>query len=126
VHIIVLGTEHDRDRIEIITDANPNSCVALLNYSIPNLAAILSRVDCLICNNSGALHLAAAVGTPTISTMGPTVAQRWWPRGEENIVIRKELPCIGCNSGVCRIGTHQCMRDITVEEMLAAVEEQIL
>jgi heptosyltransferase-2 len=121
VRIVVLGTEHDRDRIKIITDTNPNSCVALLNYSIPNLAAVLSRADCLICNNSGVLHLAAAVGTPTVSTMGPTVAERWWPRGKNHIVVRKSLPCIGCNSGTCRIGTHQCMNDITVDEFYAAV-----
>ena len=125
VHIVVLGTEHDCDRIKIITDSIGNSCIELLNCSLPNLAAILSRVDCLICNNSGALHLAAAIRTPTVSTMGPTVAERWWPQGEKNIVIRKKLPCIGCNSGVCRIGTHQCMRDITVEEMLVAVRKQI-
>jgi lipopolysaccharide heptosyltransferase II len=125
VRIVVLGTEHERDRIKIIADANPDSCVVLLNYSIPNLAAVLSRADCLICNNSGVLHLAAAVGTPTVSTMGPTVAERWWPRGKNHIVIRKPLPCIGCNNGTCRIGTHQCMIDITVEEMLVAVKKQI-
>jgi len=43
VRIVVLGTEHERDRIKIIADANPDSCVVLLNYSIPNLAAVLSR-----------------------------------------------------------------------------------
>jgi lipopolysaccharide heptosyltransferase II len=125
VRIVVLGTEHDRDRMKIITEYAGKSCIALFNYSIPNLAAVLSRAVCLICNNSGVLHLAAAVGTPTVSTMGPTVAERWWPRGEKNIVIRKDLPCIGCNSGTCRIGTLQCMRIITVEEMFVAARKQI-
>jgi lipopolysaccharide heptosyltransferase II len=125
VRIVVLGTEHDRDRMKIITEHAGKSCIALFNYSIPNLAAILSHADCLLCNNSGALHLAAAVGTSTVSTMGPTVAERWWPKGEKNIVIRKDLPCIGCNSGICRIGTHTCMAGISADEVFQAVKKQI-
>jgi hypothetical protein len=37
-------------------------------------------------------------------------------------VLRKNIPCIGCNSGTCLIGTHDCMTLITVEEMVEAAE----
>jgi len=125
VHVVVLGTEHERAAMKIIAEETNLQCNIFFNYSISNIAAVLSRADCLLCNNSGALHIAAAVGTRTVSTMGPTVAERWWPRGKNHIVIRKPLPCIGCNSGTCIVGTHQCMNDITVQEMFEAVKRQL-
>jgi ADP-heptose:LPS heptosyltransferase len=90
-----------------------------------HLIALIWRCDLLICNNSGPLHIAAALGTPTVSMMGPTIPERWWPRGEGHIVIRKDLPCMPCNEGRCPIGTHDCMRLITVQDVIDAVESQL-
>ncbi len=89
-------------------------------------AAFLSQLDLLVCNNSGPLHLACAVGTRTVSFMGPTRAGRWWPVGEGHRVLRRDdLPCIGCNSGICRTGTFDCMSGIRPEEVFRTVAEMI-
>jgi len=82
---------------------------------LDQLAALISRMNVLVCNNSGPLHIAAGLGVPTVSTMGPTDPLLWQPQGEGQIVIRKQVPCSPCSRGSCR--THRCMEEITVEEM---------
>ncbi|MBN2570315.1 MAG: glycosyltransferase family 9 protein [Deltaproteobacteria bacterium] len=85
-------------------------------------AAVLSCCNLLICNNSGPLHMAVALGVPTISFMGPTIKERWMPRGEIHAILRiDDLPCIGCNTGYCRIKTHDCMRFITPDMVMDCV-----
>ncbi|MFH0828283.1 MAG: glycosyltransferase family 9 protein, partial [Candidatus Omnitrophota bacterium] len=70
--------------------------------------------------NSGPLHIAAALGVSTVSTMGPTALDFWWPQGKNHIVIRRDLPCSPCDRAVCR--GHECLELISVEEMEKAVE----
>ncbi len=73
--------------------------------------ALQSRCSVFICNNSGPLHVAAALGIHTISFMGPTDKLRWMPIGRGHNVLRVDsLPCIGCKKGYCKIKTHDCMR----------------
>lgn len=90
---------------------------------IRRFAALLSHCSLFICNNSGPLHIAAGLGIPTISMMGPTIKERWMPIGDIHRVLRiDDLPCIGCNRGYCRIKTHDCMRLITPSMVLEAAE----
>ena len=70
--------------------------------------------------------MAVALGTPTISFMGPTIKERWMPIGDIHAILRiDDLPCIGCNLGYCKIKTHDCMRLITVDMVMKAVENPI-
>jgi ADP-heptose:LPS heptosyltransferase len=52
------------------------------------LALAIRGLDVLLCNNSGPLHVAGALGVPTLSTMGPTDPVRWWPVGLHQVVVR--------------------------------------
>jgi heptosyltransferase-2 len=99
--------------------------IVFLNQPLGDLLALFQSCHLLICNNSGPLHVATALGTPTVSTMGPTIPERWWPQGEDHLVLRKDLPCMPCNEGRCRLKTLDCMKLITVEDMIEAVETQI-
>ena len=107
----------------MIQERVPNRSVAVIDQPINVWAALLQRMDILICNNSGPMHIAAAVGTPTISFMGPTQYPRWKPWGEGHIIVRKNIPCIGCNNGFCRIKTHECMQRIEVSEVMQHLEQ---
>ena len=51
------------------------------------LATEIARLDVLLCNNSGPLHIAGALGVPTLSTLGPTNRAMWWPVGSEHEVV---------------------------------------
>ncbi len=48
---------------------------------------MLAASSVVVCNNTGPLHLAAALGVPTVSTMGPTVPWRWWPVSDEPAIV---------------------------------------
>ena len=89
--------------------------------SMGGLAALLAGARLLVANNSGPLHLATAVGTRTVSTMGPTLPAVWWPLGEGHTVLRHPLPCVPCNEGECRLGETPCLLAISVDEVWQAV-----
>ncbi|MFQ5900904.1 MAG: glycosyltransferase family 9 protein [Thermodesulfobacteriota bacterium] len=100
------------DHVSIISD-----------ISIRQLIAILGKCDLFLGNNSGPLHIAAALGLPTVSITGPTVFPLWLPYGDNHIVLRKELDCSPCNRAICL--DHSCMELITVEEVMEAVVKQL-
>jgi len=123
--IILMGGPKEEKLIEEIKASMTRPPITAIDQSLGNLLALIQACRLLICNNSGPLHMATAVGTATVSTMGPTIPERWRPQGDEHQVIRKELPCMPCNEGYCRLKTLDCMKSITVEDMLEAAERQI-
>lgn len=121
---ILFGGPGDRSVIDEILSRVPFSVITAIDSSIRRFFAILPHCRVLICNNSGPLHCAVALGVPTISFMGPTVKKRWMPVGNTHQVLRRDdLPCIGCNLGYCKINTHACMETITPEAVLAILKE---
>jgi heptosyltransferase II len=123
--VILIGSNSEKDIIEKVKSAMSSEPILFLGQPLKTLVALIQKSNLLICNNSGPLHIASALNVPTVSTMGPAIASRWWPHGKGHIVLRKDIPCIGCGEGYCRIKTHDCMRMITVEDMLDAVSEQL-
>jgi ADP-heptose:LPS heptosyltransferase len=121
---VVLGGEGDRALVEEVLEASAGAALRVGAGDVLQLAATLRGLDLVVANNSGPLHLAGLVGVPTLSFMGPTVRERWWPRGSRARVLRlDELPCIGCNLGWCKIGTHACMTGIASATAAAACQE---
>ena len=123
--LIYFGGPEDEALVnEICLKINKEVPIYIAN-DLRKFAALLSCCGILICNNSGPLHMAVALGTPTISFMGPTVKEKWMPMGGNiHKVLRiDDLPCIGCNLGYCKIKTHDCMRLITSSMVLGAVED---
>lgn len=84
-------------------------------------AVLIKRCNFLVSPDSGPMHLAQAVGTPTIALFGPADPSFTGPTGEKNIVIKKEMRCSPCKDYDC---LHtECMKAITVDDVLHAVEE---
>lgn len=95
----------------------PPSVLAAVDLALPELAALLAWAAVFVGNNSGPLHLAAALGRPTVSVMGPTVAARWTPRGPGHAVLRAPgLGCLGCARAACPLvrppGRALCMERV--------------
>ncbi|MDD5556509.1 MAG: glycosyltransferase family 9 protein [bacterium] len=86
------------------------------------LAALLGRLDLLVTNDTGPMHLAAAAGTRVVALFGPTNPDRTGPWGEGHRVLRAPVDCAPCYERECPRG-DDCMRAITVEAVLYAVEE---
>ena len=88
--------------------------------SLRQLAALLRRTNLLVTNDSGPMHLAAALGTPVVAIFGPTDPRRVGPYGDGHFVLRKAVDCSRCNRNRCaREGA--CMKAIEVDEVVDAV-----
>jgi heptosyltransferase-2 len=90
---------------------------------LPALAGLLSRMHTLVSNDSGAMHLAAAVGTHVIALFGPTDEVATAPLGPHTIVVR-DVFCRPCLLRECPID-HRCMKRITPEAVHALVVRQL-
>lgn len=84
------------------------------------LAALAAASRLVVSNDSGAMHLAAAVGTPVVALFGPTDPGRTGPVGSPSIVLDRYVFCSPCYLKECPY-QHECMRGIAVEEVLGAV-----
>ena len=115
--------EKEKQLLEVMSSLMREKAIKIHNFSMLQLMGLIKRCSLLICNNSGILHLATALNVPTVSTMGPTDSAMWWPHGDNNIVLMKDISCLGCKKAFC--STHECMELITVNNMLEAVSAQI-
>ena len=92
-------------------------------FAIAELAAVMERAALWLGNDSGPMHLAAAVGCPTMSLWGPTEPGKWAPRGEKHRHIRRMERCPGCEywnpAKRCLQPNHACMEAISVKEVEA-------
>jgi len=91
--------------------------------TLRDLAYLYSLSRLLITTDSGPMHIAAAVNTPTVALFGPTDPSRTGPYGKGHIVVRKEMPCSPCFLKKC--DTKKCMKEIGVDEVFEAVKEII-
>jgi lipopolysaccharide heptosyltransferase II len=92
--------------------------------TLPQLVALLKRMDLLVANDSGPMHLAAAVSTPVVAVFGPTRPDLQGPWGKgHRIVLKSGLPCLGCNGLTCKIETHDCMQKLPVDQVFEAARE---
>jgi len=85
--------------------------------SLPLLKALVSRLDLLLCTDSGARHVAVAFGVPTVVIMGPTDPRYTATDCEKGVIIREEVDCGPCQKKVCPTD-HRCMTRITSEKVL--------
>jgi heptosyltransferase-2 len=82
--------------------------------TIADLKATVSQLDLLICNDSGARHVAVAFGVPTVCIMGPTKPEYSVGPYEKGQVLRIDVDCGPCQKPVCRTD-HRCMTGISTE-----------
>lgn len=88
------------------------------------LGAMLERCRLLITNDTGPMHVAAGVGTPTVALFGSTSPTWTRPFGEGHEVIYKHLECSPCFQRTCPIG-YKCLRAISVDEVQAAIQKKL-
>ncbi len=92
--------------------------------SLLDLAYLYKKAQMVITTDSGPMHLAAAVGTPVIALFGPTDPARTGPFGKKHTIITARIPCSPCFLKKC--STRKCMRDISPDEVLTAIEEKLM
>ena len=117
----VLGGPAEAPLARIVADAGPH-VHDLTGTDLRNAILALAGADVAVSNDSGLLHVAAALGTSAIGIFGPTSPWHWAPLNPIAAVIQAkiDLPCRPCHKPTCRLVHHRCMRDIPTEQVLAA------
>jgi heptosyltransferase-3 len=93
--------------------------------SLGQLAALIQSCRLFIGVDSAGMHIAAAVGTPTVVIFGPSAPASWAPVGNHHAVVQKDLSCIPCRQKGCD-GSEisRCLEELTVDEVWAVVASQ--
>jgi heptosyltransferase-1 len=101
----------------------------LMNFTgrttLKQLAYLLKKADAVVGNDTGPIHIAAAVGTPAVAIYGPTSPTRTGPYGKQHTVLTSRLPCSPCFSRKCDLGVL-CMREISVETVYRACKPYLI
>ncbi|CAN5376783.1 lipopolysaccharide heptosyltransferase I [soil metagenome] len=91
--------------------------------NLKQLAALLAGAEVVIANDSGPMHIAAALGRPLVTMFGPTNPLRTGPWSRDDSVVRVDIQCSPCYSRTC---SHiSCMKWLGPEAVLRMVHEQI-
>ncbi len=97
--------------------------LAAKTKTIPQLVELLRRAALVICNDSGPMHIAAALDRPMVALFGPTNPVRTGPYLRDDAVLRLNIECSPCYSRSC---SHQtCLRWITVDHVIDAAKRQL-
>jgi heptosyltransferase-2 len=123
----VLGSPNESPLAsEIVRVAGP-AAHDLTSPDLRNAILALKLACTAISNDSGLLHVAAAIGTPSIGIFGPTSPWHWGPLNPlaATIETETELPCRPCHKPVCRLVHHRCMQDIPPRQVLDALRRTL-
>jgi heptosyltransferase-2 len=96
----------------------------LTGTDLRNGILAMAAADLAISNDSGLMHVAAALGTPTVGIFGPTSPYHWAPLNGLAATVQTgtRLPCQPCHRPVCIMNDHRCMRDIPASDVVDIAE----
>jgi heptosyltransferase I len=120
--VALTGSRADEPLVSEIIKSTPAPVLNLAgSTSLAQLAAILRKTRLAVTTDTGALHLAAALGTPVVALFGPTAPWRTGPFGQGHQIVRLDLACSPCYKRHCR--QPRCLTDLTPEMVMAACEK---
>lgn len=119
--VVLIGGPDEKDVASRIKEKIPQVIDLVGSTTVFQLAQLLKNASALISNDSGAMHVASAVGVPVVSIFGPTTpAQGYAPWVKKNVIVEATLSCRPCGAhghDKCPIGTHECMKLISAEKV---------
>ena len=123
---VVLGDAEDKPLGEIISRAAPENCLNLCGEtSLPEMIELLRLCDLMVTNDTGPMHVAAALGKPLVAIFGPTEPRRTGPYGHLENVLRIELPCSPCLKDYCAYEKpNECLNAISPTMVFERVRKQ--
>jgi heptosyltransferase-2 len=123
----VVGSPAEAPLVRIIRDGAPE-VRDLTGTDLRNAILALAAADVAVSNDSGLLHVAAAIGTRAIGIFGPTSPWHWAPLNPIAAAVQQTaetLPCQPCHKPTCRMRHHRCMRNISAEQVLDVTQRAL-
>lgn len=121
----VVGGPAEKGLAQEIVAAGGPGVRDLTGNDLRNGVLAMAAAGVAITNDSGLMHIAAALGTPTMGIFGPTSPYLWAPlNGLAATVVQNKsvLSCQPCQSTICKMNDHRCMRDIAAAEVVGIAE----
>lgn len=122
IGIVLLGGGQEKRDAEAFSRTREDGFVLDLIGKTPlrETASVISGLDLFISGDTGLMHIAYGAGTPTVSLFGAGIQEKWAPRGDDHIVINRNVPCSPCTkfgyTPSCPYGVR-CLAEIGVEEV---------
>jgi len=117
---VIIGSESERDLAGRVAALMEGPVAVLAGRTdLATLIGLLSEAALVVSNDSGPMHLAAALGTPTLGVFGSTDAEVTSPVGLRTRIVRHDVECSPCLLRECPID-HRCMDRLTVDEVFEA------
>lgn len=125
LEVWVVGGPAEKGLAQEIVAAGGPGVRDLTGNDLRNGVLATAAAGLAISNDSGLMHIAAALGTPTMGIFGPTSPYLWAPlNGLAATVVQDKsvLACQPCQSTICKMNDHRCMRDIAAAEVVAIAQ----
>ncbi|MGD9950542.1 MAG: lipopolysaccharide heptosyltransferase II [Desulfobulbus sp.] len=123
--IVLFGSEADRSTCTDIIAQSGSAAPRMLNLagatSLVEAMALIGECDVFVTNDSGLMHVAAALHTPLVAIFGSTDHIATGPYSDHAVIIRKPLPCSPCKKTHCPKKHFRCMKLIDSDEVYEAV-----
>jgi heptosyltransferase-2 len=121
---MLLGGPDDRTFVDQIVVICRTPILDLVGRTtLRRLCAMLALAEFVVCNDSGPMHIAAALGKPLVAIFGPTNPARTGPYCRTAHVVSAAVPCAPCYRRQCPLGHHNCMQRLEIGVVLGAVLE---
>lgn len=129
--ILLFGGPEDHDTVAKVQALSGHGGVSLVGkIGLGELACALERCDVFITNDSGPMHIAVARAVPVVAIFcATTPSLGFYPYSSKAVLVEKDLPCRPCSSHGgrrCPLGTEDCIRLVTAEDVLRAVERLLV
>ena len=118
--ILLLRGPGEEALTDNIQKAMQSAAITHAPETIRELGALLSCCDLVVCNDSGPMHLAAALDVPTVAIFGPTDHVAWHPLSGNASIVRRDMPCWPCSAHKCKIG-WECTKKLPIKSVWNAV-----
>ena len=124
--VLIGGSQQDINLAQQIRQMAKSDLVIMAGRTTIRQFAVIAKKSALfVGSDSGAMHIASAVGTPVVALFGPSNPLEWGPRGGPADVIYMGLDCRACFHPTCRRGEGNCMRLITVDAVYASARRML-
>ena len=125
-NVLIFGGQRETALVQTVANLmNARAIPFAGNLQIRQLAACIEKCDLFLTNDTGPMHIAAAVGTPTVSLFGPGNHIRFQPLGTLHQTIRRPVPCSPCKQFTDKCKDNICMKGIGVDEVWESVSHTL-
>ena len=124
MRVLFVGSGDDAETIRNVKNKMSQSAENLCDKtSVGALAALMEKAKVVITNDSAPLHVASAVGAPTVAIFGPTNEHKYGPLSTNSKVLKAKVSCRPCENALCKVGPDEgCIGNISVDEVFEAVK----